>query len=96
MSSSKSFGGEIIPTDTLSDPEKRAKFDIPAFIMGRNSKDNRWPEVEACAKALKGELGFKKVGAVGYCYGGWAVFQLGKKSRRTIHLSLLLVCEKMS
>lgn len=93
MYSSKSFGGDIIPTDTLSDPEKRAKFNVRDFIMGKNSKEIRWPEIEACAKSLKGELGFKKLGAVGYCYGGWAVFQLGKKSRRTIRSSVLPVCE---
>ena len=81
--------------DTLSDPEKRAKFNVPAFVMGKNSKDHRWPEIEACAKSLKGELGFKKLGAVGYCYGGWAVFQLGKKSRRTTHSSRLPECEKL-
>ena len=84
----ESFGGEVVPPDTMSDPEKQAKFDVRDFLMGKNSKDIRWPEIEACAKSLKGELGFKKVGAIGYCYGGWAVFQLGKKGRRTIHLSV--------
>ncbi|CAF9928030.1 MAG: hypothetical protein HETSPECPRED_006733 [Heterodermia speciosa] len=89
------FGGDVIPPDTLSDPEKRAKFDVPAFVMGKNGKAHRWSEIEACAKSLKAELGFKKVGAVGYCYGGWAVFQLGKKSNplvdaiSTAHPSLL-------
>ena len=87
----ESFGGDVIPPDTLSDPEKRAKFDVPAFVMGKNGKANRWPEIEASAKSLKAELGFKKVGAVGYCYGGWAVFQLGKKSRRTLPSSVLPV-----
>lgn len=49
-----------------------------AFI-GRHSKDIRFPEIETCAKSLKQEHGFKKLGAIGFCYGGWAVFQLGAK-----------------
>ena len=63
----------------MDDPEKRAKFDSRAFILGKNGKEKRWPEIVSCAKALKEEHGFKKVGAVGFCYGGWAVFQLGAK-----------------
>lgn len=58
----------------IFDPEIRAKFDIAAFI-GRHSKDKRFPEILASAKALKAE--YPKVGAIGYCYGGWACFKLG-------------------
>jgi dienelactone hydrolase len=65
----------------LSDPAKRSEFNMGAF-MGRNGKDKRWPEIEATAKELKGK--FKKVGAIGYCYGGWAVFQLGGKGKSLI------------
>jgi dienelactone hydrolase len=32
------------------------------------------PSVKAAAEALKGQ--YAKVGAIGYCWGGWAVFQL--------------------
>ena len=71
----------MIPLETLTDPVKRGKFDVRAFVLGKNNKEIRGPEIEACAKSLKQDLGFKKIGAVGYCYGGWAVFQLGKKSR---------------
>jgi dienelactone hydrolase len=49
-------------------------YDIPAFIK-RNSKALRFPEIKAAAQTLKSE--YPKVGAIGYCYGGWAVFQLG-------------------
>jgi len=72
------FGGEVVSPDMLEDPEKAKTFDIMAFI-GRHSKEIREPEIFACAKALKQELGFKKVGAVGFCYGGWAVFRLAAK-----------------
>ncbi|KAF2790254.1 dienelactone hydrolase family protein [Melanomma pulvis-pyrius CBS 109.77] len=68
------FGGEVIDDDVLENPEKRAAFDIPAFI-GRNNKDLRYPEIKAAAQALKSE--YPKVGAIGYCYGGWAILRLG-------------------
>lgn len=66
-------------TPQMYDNQKQGeKFDIKAF-MGRNSKEIRYPEISACASALKSEHNFKKVGAVGFCYGGWAVFKLGAK-----------------
>lgn len=43
----------------------------------RNSKENRWPELLACVKALKQK--YKKVGVMGYCYGGWSSFRLGSE-----------------
>lgn len=50
--------------------------ELPAF-MSRNSREIREPEIFACARALRGpDHGFKKVGASGYCYGGWACFRL--------------------
>lgn len=72
-----SFDGEVVTPDMLDDPEKAKNFDHLEFVLGRNGKEKRFPDMVACARALKEELGFKKVGAVGYCYGGWAVFQLG-------------------
>ncbi|KAK5017493.1 endo-1,3-1,4-beta-D-glucanase [Cryomyces antarcticus] len=70
------FGGEVVSPETLEDPKKREAFNVMEFI-GRNSKDIRKPEIFACAKALKSQYG--KVGAIGFCYGGWACFQLGAK-----------------
>jgi dienelactone hydrolase len=58
----------------MEDEEKRKNFDVMAFL-GRNGKQQRWPEIKSCAEALKKD--FPKVGAIGYCYGGWACFQLG-------------------
>ncbi|KAJ9610818.1 hypothetical protein H2200_005595 [Cladophialophora chaetospira] len=74
------FGGEIVTPDMMENPDETKRLDIGAF-MGRHSKDIRGPEIFACAKALKQELGFKKVGAIGFCYGGWAVFRLGAKGK---------------
>lgn len=84
------FGGEVVSPETM----EGGKFDIKAFI-GRNSKSIRFPEVESFAKSLKQEHGFKKLGAIGFCWGGWAVFQLGAKGNNlvdcisTAHPSLL-------
>lgn len=75
----------------LFDPEKSKSFDLKAFLHVRNPKEKRFPEMVACAKALKQEHGFKKVGAIGYCYGGWAVFQLGGKGMELLVGFLLLM-----
>jgi dienelactone hydrolase len=41
-------------------------------FLGRNSKANRQAAVFECAKALRSQ--YKRVGAIGFCFGGWAVF----------------------
>ncbi|KIW70386.1 hypothetical protein PV04_02659 [Phialophora macrospora] len=77
------FGGEVVAPNRLDPDYAGEPFDIGAFI-GRNNKDIRWPEISSCAKALKAELGFKKVGAIGFCYGGWAVLRLGAKENALV------------
>ncbi|KAL9072325.1 MAG: hypothetical protein Q9161_003644 [Pseudevernia consocians] len=73
------FGGEVVTPDVL----ESGKLNLGEFL-GRNSKDIRFPEIETCAKALKQEHGFKKLGAMGFCFGGWAVFQLGAKGKNLV------------
>lgn len=85
------FGGDVVDPETLQDPVKRAAFDIPAFI-GKHNKTVREPEITAIAQHLKTQ--FPKVGAIGFCYGGWAVFRLGANPAvidavSTAHPSLL-------
>ncbi|KUJ07821.1 endo-1,3-1,4-beta-D-glucanase [Mollisia scopiformis] len=81
------FDGEVLDPDLLTDayttgdPEKMRQLDMPSFT-GRHSKKIRGPEIFACAKALKAQ--YKKIGAVGYCYGGWASFQLGAKGNNLV------------
>ncbi|THW17965.1 alpha/beta-hydrolase [Aureobasidium pullulans] len=75
------FDGEVVDEDALSNPEKREKFDVMAFI-GRNSKEIRYPEILANAKELKSQ--YKKVGAIGFCYGAWAVLRLAGKDEPLI------------
>ncbi|KAF5010617.1 hypothetical protein FDECE_3219 [Fusarium decemcellulare] len=67
------FGGEFVHPDALSDPEVAKTFDLRAFL-GRNTKEIRWPEIKAAAQTLKAQ--YSKVAAIGFCYGGWACFQL--------------------
>lgn len=82
----------MIDPSMLEDEEKKKDFDLMAFI-GKNGKDVRGPEIFAGAKALKQQ--YKKVGAIGFCYGGWAIAQLGGKGQNlmdcvsTAHPSLL-------
>ncbi|KAL1971788.1 hypothetical protein VTN31DRAFT_1876 [Thermomyces dupontii] len=69
------FGGETLPQDLIL-AEKFDQVDLSGFLA-RNSRAIREPEILACARALRGR--YSKVGAVGYCYGGWAVMRLGAK-----------------
>ncbi|KAF2720179.1 dienelactone hydrolase family protein [Polychaeton citri CBS 116435] len=69
------FGGEDVPVDKIL-AEKFHEFDLPGFV-GRNTRAIREPEIFACARELRAK--HRKVGAVGFCFGGWAVFRLGSK-----------------
>ncbi|KAF2460122.1 dienelactone hydrolase family protein [Lineolata rhizophorae] len=69
------FGGKVIPFE----PVARGRWDevdVAGFMQG-NGREDREPEMAACARALRERHG--RVGAVGFCYGGWAVFRLGAK-----------------
>jgi dienelactone hydrolase len=84
-----SFAGEVIPEKKIEeafadpDPEKKKMqlLDLPGFL-GRHSKEIRSPEIFACVKTLKAE--YKKVGAIGYCWGGWACFRLAAKGNNLL------------
>ncbi|KAJ5915437.1 dienelactone hydrolase family protein [Penicillium verhagenii] len=74
------IGGEVLNSELVA-AEKFHELDIDAF-MQRNGREQREHEIFECARALRRELGFAKVGAVGYCYGGWASFRLGAREHR--------------
>lgn len=74
------FGGEVPNADAIIN-ERFDELDIPGF-MKRNSREVREPEIFECAKALRQQ--YKKVGAVGYCYGAWAAFRLGSSSVKLV------------
>lgn len=69
------FGGEVLSRDAII-AERWHELDLPGF-MSRSGRDAREGEILAFARALRKKHG--KVGAVGYCYGGWAVHRLGAK-----------------
>ncbi|KAI1438335.1 putative hydrolase [Xylaria sp. CBS 124048] len=58
------------------------EIDLKTFAAD-NARPVRGPEIEAAAKTLKGELGYKRLAAVGFCYGGWAVCELASKKHTT-------------
>ncbi|KAI5458353.1 Alpha/Beta hydrolase protein [Mariannaea sp. PMI_226] len=68
------FGNEVLSSEIIRDRSRWKELDLPAFEK-RNSKEVREPEIFECAKALR--LQYKRVGAAGFCFGGWAVFRLG-------------------
>jgi dienelactone hydrolase len=72
------LGGEKMPMELIAN-EEWSKIDLPG-ISARNSREIREPEIFACAKELRAK--FKKVGAVGFCFGGWACFRLGAKEHQ--------------
>lgn len=77
-----SFGGEVLPSEILSKgPSKWGPLDLPSFIA-RNTKDIREPEIITFAKALREQ--HQCIGAIGFCFGGWAVFRLGAKSHNNL------------
>ncbi|BEI83409.1 hypothetical protein CcaverHIS002_0400130 [Cutaneotrichosporon cavernicola] len=71
------FGGTVLPADLIDNPADWVKLDLPNF-MARNAKDVRKPEMIAFSQFLRSQ--HRRVGAIGFCYGGWAVFQLGAKT----------------
>ncbi|KAI1122110.1 putative hydrolase [Nemania abortiva] len=73
------FGGWVVDYE-LAEAGRFDKIDL-ASMTKKNSREIRAPEMEACAKALKSELGFKRLGTIGFCYGGWGVCHLASKER---------------
>ncbi|MCJ1442277.1 MAG: hypothetical protein MMC23_002770 [Stictis urceolatum] len=72
------FGGEALPFEPLLKGVWH-ELDVPGF-MKKNTREIREPEIFECARAMRTK--YKKVGAVGFCYGGWAVFRLGAKEHQ--------------
>ncbi|KAJ2905609.1 hypothetical protein MKZ38_004903 [Zalerion maritima] len=72
------FGGESLPFEPILE-ERWGELDLAGFV-GKNGRDVREKEIFSCARALKKELGYEKVGAIGFCYGGWAVFRLASQT----------------
>ncbi|KAI1171451.1 putative hydrolase [Nemania sp. FL0916] len=76
------FGGWVVDWKLIEEGQFE-KVDL-ATMAKENSREIRGPEMEACAKALKSTHAFQRLGAIGFCYGGWAVCHLAHKSRALV------------
>jgi len=72
------FGGEALPFEPIL-KERWSEIDVAGFVA-KNSRETREVEIFDCARELRAK--YKKVGAVGFCYGGWAGFRLGAKQHQ--------------
>lgn len=72
------FGGEVLDWDTILSGDF-TKLDLPNF-MKRNGRHVREPEILQIARILRSK--FDRVCAIGFCYGGWAVFHLGSRQHQ--------------
>lgn len=72
------FGGAVLPAGPIARGEWQ-DLDLPGFLA-KNSREVREPEIFAFARALRAR--YRRVGAVGFCYGGWAVFRLGAREHQ--------------
>ncbi|KAJ5107185.1 alpha/beta-hydrolase [Penicillium angulare] len=76
------FGGEVLSSEILrKNPSEWGPLDLAAF-SARNSKEVRESEIISFANSLRSL--HKRIGAVGFCYGGWAVFRLGAKKHENL------------
>ncbi|KAK4151833.1 hypothetical protein C8A00DRAFT_16811 [Chaetomidium leptoderma] len=71
------FGGEVVSFEAAL-AGRFDELDLPG-ILARQARAIREPEIVAFARALRASGRYDKVGAVGFCYGGWAVFRLGAR-----------------
>lgn len=72
------FAGDVVPFDIIL-ADRWEEFDLMGFI-GKHSRKIREPEIFDCARLLRDK--YKKVGAIGFCYGGWACFRLAAKEHQ--------------
>ncbi|KAF1942326.1 dienelactone hydrolase family protein [Clathrospora elynae] len=85
------FGGELLDKEKVQ-AGKWDELDLPGF-KARNSRVIREPEILAAARALRSKpYSYPKLGAVGYCYGGWAVCRLAAFSHDSQPLVDAIVC----
>ncbi|KAL0484306.1 AIM2 [Acrasis kona] len=64
--------GEGIPVSYLSGE----KYDVAAWVS-RHPKETCRHIIFDAARSLKSDMGYEKIGVVGYCFGGWGTLELG-------------------
>ncbi|KIW00050.1 uncharacterized protein PV09_08397 [Verruconis gallopava] len=62
------FHGDPVPADALG-PQAKAPFDLMKWFHS-HPPERVEPVLQAAIKGMKEEYGVKKLGAVGYCFGG--------------------------
>jgi len=68
------FNNNSLPADILTTREPPLPELNLDSHLNANSREVRSPEVLACAQHLRAQ--YSRLGAIGYCYGGWAGFHL--------------------
>ncbi|KAF2626716.1 dienelactone hydrolase family protein [Macroventuria anomochaeta] len=71
------FGGEVLDRDAIFEG-RWADLNIADF-RARNERSIREPQIFAAAAELRSN-GFEKIGAAGFCFGGWGVLRLAQAS----------------
>lgn len=72
------FFDGLVMDSALIAQERWGELDLAGF-REKNSREIREPEVFAWARYLRNQQGHEKVGAVGFCFGGWACFRLAAR-----------------
>lgn len=72
------FDGWVVDFDLVV-TEQFHKIDLAGWQKA-NGREVREPEIFACARELREK--HKTVGAIGFCYGGWAVYRLGAREHQ--------------
>lgn len=72
------FGGEHVKRDDHPNlTDEGFLNDVLMPFVERHNRNVHDQDVFVVARALRRELGFEKVAAIGFCYGAWAVLRLG-------------------
>jgi len=72
------FNNDPLPADILTTREPPwPELNLDQYLT-TNSREARSPEILACARHLRAQ--YPKLGAIGYCYGGWAGFYLASEN----------------
>ncbi|KAJ4373630.1 hypothetical protein N0V86_007773 [Didymella sp. IMI 355093] len=69
------FGGESLDATAILQGRWH-DLDLAGF-SARNARSVREPEIFAAARTLRAS-GYRKLGSIGFCFGGWAVLRLAQ------------------
>jgi dienelactone hydrolase len=67
------FNGEVLDSQAIHEG-RWGDIDLPGF-SARNARHIREPTIFGAARDIRSK-GYAKIGAIGFCFGGWAVLRL--------------------